>query len=127
MKNKTVYRLNRSNRKIETREIREDQNPAWSIETSEEAERKLAEFIVKDNARIRVYNKKRAIVEAEFREKLQVFLEENGATIGFSVSPGSDTHGLYDEMMVACVKVDGVSYDLELCHGWEVDSSDLND
>lgn len=56
-----------------------------------------------------------------FRAELKAILEEYKASIGFSVGPGSDTFGLYDEKMVVCFG--GV--EVFEVNGWSIEPSDL--
>lgn len=61
------------------------------------------------------------VIAPEFQEKLYALLREYGATISFSVSDCSDTHGLYGDKMVLSIKHDSTRVeDIELARGWGI-------
>lgn len=60
------------------------------------------------------------VVAPEFEEKLYALLKEYNASISFSVSDCSDTHGLYDEKMVVNIAKDGVSEEVVIENGWAI-------
>lgn len=61
--------------------------------------------------------------EVEFCLELKALLEKYNASIEFEVGSGSDTHGLYDEKMVAYFKTtDSLKH---LSNGWGVSKNDL--
>ena len=57
----------------------------------------------------------------EFKKDLKEVLAKHKASISFSVSDCSDTHGLCDEQMV--VDIGGLEW--YLSYGWEVSKGDL--
>jgi len=60
-----------------------------------------------------------------FLAELKKLLQEHNVTIGFDVSPCSDTHGLYDEKIVI-TKHEGFNEKTWLeVSGWGIDASDI--
>lgn len=66
------------------------------------------------------YKAKHEELETEFKKELNQLLDKHHASISFSVGSCSDTHGLYDECMVAEVKNDGKTYSFKLENGWYI-------
>lgn len=60
--------------------------------------------------------------EKQFKKELKELLEKYDATLEFYVGEGSDTHGLYDEEIVAWL---GDHTRISLIDGYSVDSVDL--
>lgn len=64
----------------------------------------------------------------DFLVELQALLEKYKADISFSVSSGSDTHGLYDEKMVISIRPDSKSWkeiDILEVNGWSISGYDI--
>ena len=65
-----------------------------------------------------------------FRAELKALLEKYNAYINFSVGPGSDTYGLYEEKMVISHRPDPKSFrevDIIEIDGWGISAYDLKD
>lgn len=62
--------------------------------------------------------------EAEFLSELKALLKRYDASIGFSCADCSDTYGLYEEKIVACV---GTGQDLSIASGWSCFAEDVEE
>ena len=84
-------------------------------------EYKLEEIRIQDEMQ-RLHGEK---LNINFRDELKALLEKYNASIDFSCSSCSDTHGIYDEKMVACFTLSDRVVTFELNNGWGVDSHDF--
>lgn len=84
-------------------------------------EYKLEEIRVQDEMQ-RLHGEQ---LNIEFRKELKALLEKYNASIDFSCSDGSDTHGIYDAKMVACFNLSDRMIAFDLNNGWSVDKHDF--
>ena len=61
----------------------------------------------------------------EFRKELRALLEKYNASIDFSCSDCSDTHGIYDAKMVACFTLSDRMLAFDLSNSWSVDKHEF--
>lgn len=64
----------------------------------------------------------------KFIVELKTLLTKYNASIAFSVSSCSDTHGLYDEKMVVSIRPDSKSFkeiDILEVPGWNISAGDI--
>lgn len=68
-------------------------------------------------------------IQKQFKQELKALLTKYNATIGFDVAPCSDTHGLYDERMVATYHDTDKRVHIELLSvdGWNIDKYEIED
>lgn len=96
----------------------EEQPTQQEIECYED---KLEEIRVQDEMQ-RLHGEQ---LNIEFRKELKVLLEKYNASIDFSCSDCSDTHGIYDAKMVACFNLSDRMIAFDLNNGWSVDKHDF--
>ena len=61
----------------------------------------------------------------EFRKELRALLGKYNASIDFSCSDCSDTHGIYDAKMVACFTLSDRMLAFDLSNSWSVDKHEF--
>lgn len=120
IENKTVYKVDRLARKVKEFKVRANSTPFWAIDSKEEAEQNLADYIERESKAI-----EEAATEAQkkseaFKEELYTLLEKYNASIDFAMSDCSDTHGIYDERMEVCFSVNGRMIPILLEDGYSI-------
>lgn len=68
-------------------------------------------------------------IKIEFLQELADLLKKYNADISFSVSSGSDTHGLYDTKMVISTRPNPKSFkeiDILEVDGWTINAYEIN-
>lgn len=96
----------------------EEQTTQQEIECYED---KLAEIRAQDEMQ-RLHGEQ---LNINFRKELRALLEKYNASIDFSCSDCSDTHGIYDAKMVACFTLSDRMLAFDLNNGWSVDKHDF--
>ena len=96
----------------------EEQPTQQEIECYED---KLEEIRVQDEMQ-RLHGEQ---LNINFRKELRALLEKYNASIDFSCSDCSDTHGIYDAKMVACFTLSDRMLAFDLNNGWSVDKHDF--
>lgn len=60
-----------------------------------------------------------------FRKELKELLKKYNASIDFSCSDCSDTHGIYGAKLEVCFQLSNNTTVFDLCNGWSVDKHDF--
>lgn len=115
---KTPTKQNTIERFVLQYKMTEEQPTQQEIECYEE---KLEEIRAQDEMQ-RLHGEQ---LNINFRKELKVLLEKYNASIDFSCSDCSDTHGIYDAKMVACFTLSDRMLAFDLSKGWCVDKQDF--
>ena len=115
---KTPTKQNTIERFVLQYKMTEEQPTQQEIECYEN---KLEEIRVQDEMQ-RLHGEQ---LNIEFRKELRALLEKYNASIDFSCSDCSDTHGIYDAKMVACFTLSDRMLAFDLSNSWSVDKHEF--